>query len=96
MSRVNEPEIEDGVFEEVDAPGAALVSVSGIVERARLVVVRPDASFVAQLIATAEQLPQTRHLRRGATADALSAYRSFENRIRDARVSTPHVPKQVA
>lgn len=36
--------------------------------------IRPDASFVAHLIATAEQVPQTRHLRRAAPADALSAY----------------------
>ena len=35
---------------------------------------RPDASFVAQLIATAERAPQTRILRRGSCADAQSAY----------------------
>ncbi|WP_291691419.1 hypothetical protein [Bradyrhizobium sp.] len=35
---------------------------------------RPDPTFVAQLIATAEQLPQTRVYRRAAPADALSAY----------------------
>jgi hypothetical protein len=92
MSRVNEPAIEDGVFEEIEAPGVALVPVTETVDRTpRLVVIRPDASFVTQLIATAEQLPQTRHLRRAAPADALSAYRSFENRIRDPRVSTRQV-----
>ncbi len=92
MARVNEIEIEDGVFEEIEAAGAALVPITEAAYRApRLVVVRPDASFVTQLIATAEQLPQTRPLRRGATADALSAYRSFENRIRDAHVSTRQV-----
>jgi hypothetical protein len=92
MSRVNEVEIEDGVFEEIEAPGAALVPTGETAARAlRLVAVRPDASFVTQLIATAEQLPQTRSLRRAAPADALSAYRSFENRIRDPRVSTRHV-----
>jgi len=36
----------------------------------------PDPTFVAQLIATAEQIPQTRSLQRAATADAVSAYRS--------------------
>ncbi|WP_315744550.1 MULTISPECIES: hypothetical protein [unclassified Bradyrhizobium] len=41
--------------------------------------VRPDASFVAHLIATAEQVPQTRHLRRAATADALSAYATHQH-----------------
>jgi len=92
MSRVNEPEIEDGVFEEIEASGAALVATAETADRTlRLVVVRPDASFVTQLIATAEQLPQTRSLRRGAPADALSAYRSFENRIRDPRISTRQV-----
>ena len=35
---------------------------------------RPDPSFVTQLIATAEQVPQTRTLRRATSADALSAY----------------------
>ena len=35
---------------------------------------RPDPSFVAQLIATAEHLPQTRRLCRAAPQEALSAY----------------------
>jgi hypothetical protein len=35
---------------------------------------RPDASFVAHLIATAEQAPQTRTLRRATPVDALAAY----------------------
>jgi hypothetical protein len=37
---------------------------------------RPDPSFVAQLIATAEQDPQTRVLRRAAVADVDAAYRA--------------------
>jgi hypothetical protein len=35
---------------------------------------RPDPSFVAHLIATAAQVPQTRNLRRAAPSDAHSAY----------------------
>jgi hypothetical protein len=35
----------------------------------------PDPIFVTQLIATAEQFPQTRSLRRAEMTDALSAYR---------------------
>jgi hypothetical protein len=35
---------------------------------------RPDPTFVAQLIATAAHLPQTRNLRRAAPSDAVSAY----------------------
>jgi hypothetical protein len=37
---------------------------------------RPDPCFVTQLIATAEQAPQTRTLRRATVADAQAAYRS--------------------
>ena len=35
---------------------------------------RPDPTFVAQLIATATQMPQTRNLRRATPMDAHSAY----------------------
>jgi hypothetical protein len=37
---------------------------------------RPDPSFVAQLIANAEQLPQTSRLRRASSEDAQVAYGS--------------------
>jgi hypothetical protein len=40
----------------------------------RQIVTRPDPSFIAQLIATAEQAPQTRSLRRATYADAQIAY----------------------
>src|SRR5262249_12446167 len=36
----------------------------------------PDATFLAHLIATVAQVPQTRQLRRAAQADALAAYRT--------------------
>jgi hypothetical protein len=39
---------------------------------------RPDPSFVAHLIAMTQHDPQTRTLRRAATADAQAAYRSTE------------------
>nr|WP_249130932.1 hypothetical protein [Bradyrhizobium diazoefficiens] len=35
---------------------------------------RPDPSFVTQLIANAEHLPQTSRLRRGSSEDAHAAY----------------------
>ncbi|HLZ03176.1 MAG TPA: hypothetical protein VKR55_13640 [Bradyrhizobium sp.] len=89
MSSVYQAKVEDGIFEEVEAPGAALVPVTATVYRApRFAVPRPDANFVTQLIATAEQLPQTRNLRRAAPADALTAYQAFEHRIKDAPAST--------
>lgn len=37
---------------------------------------RPDPSFVTQLIANAEQLPQTSRLRRASSEDAQVAYGS--------------------
>ncbi|WP_439371929.1 hypothetical protein ACRQ5Q_40285 [Bradyrhizobium sp. PMVTL-01] len=37
---------------------------------------RPDPSFVTQLIANAEHLPQTSRLRRASSEDALIAYGS--------------------
>ncbi len=53
----------------------ALVPVSDRVEfLPKLPLTRPDPSFVTQLIATAEQAPQTRNMRRGSCADAQAAY----------------------
>jgi hypothetical protein len=89
MSRFDQSQMEDGVFEDVESPSVALVPVAETVYRARRYVVsRPDASFVAQLIATDEQLPQTRVLRRAAPADALSAYRTSEHRVQGAGLWT--------
>jgi hypothetical protein len=67
---------DDGVFEDAKPACVALVPVAQEAQWSRPQVRRapPDPTFVAQLIATAEQIPQTRSLRRAATADALSAY----------------------
>jgi hypothetical protein len=43
---------------------------------------------VTHLIATAQHVEQTRELRRAGPADALSAYRSSEQSVRDGHVST--------
>jgi len=58
---------------------------------------RPDPTFVAHLIATAEQLPQTRSLRRATPADALSAYRSVQHAVKvfDFFKFTGIVPRSV-
>ena len=75
MSSVNEHEIEDGVFEDVAPTCVALVPTTQELRWAsKLPLPRPDPSFVTQLIATAEQVPQTCNLRRATSADALSAY----------------------
>ena len=75
MSSVNEQEIEDGVFEDVAPPCVALVPLAQELTWARKIMLpRSDPSFVTQLIATAEQMPQTRNLRRATPEDAQSAY----------------------
>ena len=75
MSSVNEQEIEDGVFEDVEPPCVALTApAQELTWTPKRPLPRPDPSFVTQLIATAEQVPQTRSLRRATSADALSAY----------------------
>ena len=42
---------------------------------------RPDSIFVTHLIATAEQVPQTRSLRRASAADAQSAYSAIRHPV---------------
>ena len=59
-------------------PGAALIETSPARERPRVTsaLVRPNANFLTQLIATIEKSPQTRALRRADTADVDAAYRA--------------------
>jgi hypothetical protein len=68
--------ILDGEFVDADEPACVeLVPVTQSVRWSpRAAMPRPDPSFVAQLIATADQTPQTRGLRRASLADAQSAY----------------------
>jgi hypothetical protein len=91
MSSVHEQEIEDGVFEDVETPCVELVPVAQAVYQApRRAISRPNASFVVQLIATAERDPQTRNLRRAAPADVLSAYSARERQLRrDSTAAKP-------
>ncbi len=51
-------------------------------EPLRLARVRPHAGFVAQLIATAEHLPQARALRRADPAQAQQSYQSAADQDR--------------
>ena len=69
---------DDGVFEDAKPACVALVPVAQEAQWSQPQVRRapPDPTFVAQLIAAAEHIPQTLSLRRAATADALSVYRS--------------------
>jgi hypothetical protein len=68
----------DDVPADAKPPGVALVPMvrSATLSRAASQIPRPDSIFITHLIATAEQLPQTRSLRRATPADAQSAYRA--------------------
>jgi hypothetical protein len=67
--------IEDGVFTDAEPACVALVPVVASVEwKHRASPPRPNSNFLTQLIATAEQAPQTRGLRRATPADAQTAY----------------------
>jgi hypothetical protein len=52
---------------------------------------RPSSIFVTHLIATAEQAPQTRTLRRASAADAQTAYRASQQPFQRAGVRTRQV-----
>jgi len=55
--------------------GTALVPLTPILQWVRkMPLPRPDPSFVTQLIANAEHLPQASRLRRGSSEDAQMAY----------------------
>jgi hypothetical protein len=75
-------EILDGEFVNADEPACVeLVPVAQTVHWSpKPPVPRPDPTFVAQLIATADQAPQTRSLRRASPADAQSAYSASQIR----------------
>jgi hypothetical protein len=97
MSGVYEQEIEDGVFEDVEIPCVALAPlIHTAYEAPRLALTRPNASFIAQLIATAEQLPQTRNLRRAAPADALSAYGAHQRTLQGGPVAARPANLEIA
>src|ERR1700676_3319262 len=70
-----------GDFPAAKAPSTALVPLEPAVQAspASLRLNRADPSFVTHLIAMAELSPQTRILRRAATADVQAAYRSVAN-----------------
>jgi hypothetical protein len=78
LSDIGRPEemASDGLLAEAAPPCVALVPLvqSAQWSRAHILLPRPDPTFVTQLIATAEQMPQTRSLRRGTAADAQTAY----------------------
>lgn len=73
-SHMKQPAAQARVVDEPAAASRALVPVERTVRVSTLRSGRPDASFIAHLIAMAEQAPQTRVLRRAASADAEAIY----------------------
>jgi hypothetical protein len=71
--------VEDQAYSTKPGPGSrAVILRDGHPDAAaspRLQSIRLDTPFVAQLIATADDLPQTRQRRRADPRDALAAYR---------------------
>ena len=73
-------------------PGVALVPLARPLRLAATgPITRPNPSFVAHLIATAAQVPQTRNLRRAAPSDAQSAYTASLRSASDAGCRTRQV-----
>ena len=74
---------EDGVTAEANPPCVALVPVTETARWSNPIrpLPRPNSNFVTQLIATVEQAPQTRTLRRATASDARAAYTANRQRI---------------
>jgi hypothetical protein len=80
-------QVQEGEFVDLDEPARSEpVPVSQPVHWMRKAATpRPDPTFLAQLIATADQAPQTRMIRRASPADAQTAYGAAQ--IRNAGAS---------
>ena len=76
-------EILDGEFVSLDDEPVCvdLVPIQSLHRTQHTATPRPDPSFLTQLIATADQAPQTRSLRRASPADARIAYGAGRNRL---------------
>jgi len=87
-----EQTIEDGVFSDAKPACVALVP---LVTSARWSIPsqlsRPNSTFVTHLIATAEQVPQTRSLRRATAADAQTAYSANRHALQGAGIRTRQI-----
>ena len=74
-------EILEGEFVDLDEPAhTELVPVTRSVRLLPKLTPRPAPTFIAQLIATADQAPQTCRLRRASLADAQTAYSASQTR----------------
>jgi hypothetical protein len=76
-----------------DSSGTALIQLAAFAQRAHGPRRRwsPNPVFVTHLIATAEQVAQTRKVRRASFADAQAAYRASQGPLRGAGTRTRHI-----
>jgi hypothetical protein len=84
----------DGDYADARPACVALVPMSEPLRStptARLWRSRPDSIFITHLIATAEQVPQTRPLRRATAADAQTAYGANRHPIQRAGIRTRQI-----
>ena len=88
-----EPTIDDGVVLEAHPACVALVPVIPSTQWSHGPGLRwsPNSIFVTQLIATAEQVPQTLGLRRATLADAQTAYHASQGPVRGAASRTRQI-----
>ena len=88
-----EPAIDDGAVLETHPACVALVPVIPSTQWSHGPGLRwsPNSIFVTQLIAAAEQLPQTRGLRRATLADAQTAYHACQGPVRGAASRTRQI-----
>jgi hypothetical protein len=86
-----EPAVDDGV--ETKTPCVALVPVIPSAQWSHSPGRRwpPNSIFVTQLIATADEPPQMRSMRRATLADARSAYNARQNPVRSAAGRTRQI-----
>jgi hypothetical protein len=80
--------VDDGLLAEEKPACVALVPVVASAQWSRpsQQPSRPDSTFLTHLIATAEQDPQTRTLRRASLADAQTAYKAKPRGIQNAGI----------
>jgi hypothetical protein len=86
-----EPTAEDGAVADAKPACVALVPVVQPAPWSRApatLPTRPNSVFVTHLIATAEQLPQTRGLRRATPRDAQTAYAANRDPTERAGIRT--------
>ncbi len=82
VSSTRSQQASDDRFRDAEPSSVALVPMLPITHRSRISArPSPRADFITHLIATAEQAPQTRRLRRAAPADAEIAYTSGQRSI---------------